>query len=153
MIPGDSTTEADTMRLRPRMSADEPGGRIQHDCITVRDWKARPWMGDRKLIWAEVCTEPWLDKLCGGNGTANSVLSSWRRSFLAVRPRIWSWSRWFSCCREWSDCRISTTTRERKNIVSPDLCGLEFGWFFGALHEKNYDKQKEFTCRKTNWYF
>lgn len=36
----------------------------------------RPWMGDRKLIWAEVCMDPWLDRACGGNGTANSVLSN-----------------------------------------------------------------------------
>lgn len=75
-----------------------------------------PWVDDRKLIWAEVCIEPWWERMCGGKGTASSVLSSCRRSFLAVRPRIWSWSRWFSCCREWSDWSISTTAREERRF-------------------------------------
>jgi len=49
-------------------------------------------------------------RACGGKGTASSTFSSWRRSFLVARPRIWSWSRWFSCCSECRDCSISTTT-------------------------------------------
>lgn len=61
--------------------------------------------------------EPWLDRTCGGKGTASSVLSSCSRSLLAVRLRIWSWSRWFSCCREWSDWSISTTVGSREETA------------------------------------
>lgn len=62
--------------------------------------------------------EPWAERKCGGKGTASSVLSSCSRSFLAVRLRIWSWRRWFSCCREWSDCSISTTRGGREEIYA-----------------------------------
>lgn len=94
------------------------GSMLHCDSVFHSDMKVRgiwPWVDDRKLMWAEVCIEPWLDRMCGGKGTASSVLSSCSRSFLAVRLRIWSCRRWFSCCREWSDWSISTTRRHRED--------------------------------------